>query len=373
MLRVGTSIDWNDKIALAMHTGNVGSRFRRHLADVASEHPNHILVNEVFIGDKRKDKTCKQLNLHKTGGYVKHKCFMKFEDQCQYKYLINSASIGYANKFKYLFLCQSLVLYIEEGMSHHEFYEYGLLPGVHYISVPSAKELPSTIEQLKKNDDYAKQIARNGMLRMASLDKTNVVKFVSIMLNEYAARQTFKVTRDPGAIEIKCEDDLWRHYGRDQHFISHFTTQNNRTCIGGVGKIQAPGWGGSYIGSKVRCVASHDLRTPAQPEACKAPYRGRVLHNSTNFRTMDSIIIYAVDSHQSLAGRDRPRSVLCGARSEIPCVYESARASSAYLVCVRCTAKFRCATYKTCTFCHRVLNSGGLSREGAFGHSVPRA
>ena len=72
---------------------------------------------------------------------------MTFEDQCSYKYLLNSASIGYANKFKYrlprllrplvssdlppdlrptsaistrcprsLLLCGSVVLYVRDGM-----------------------------------------------------------------------------------------------------------------------------------------------------------------------------------------------------------------------------------------------------------------
>ena len=38
---------------------------------------------------------------------------MTFTEQCSYKYLINSASIGYANKFKYLLLCGSVVLYVQ--------------------------------------------------------------------------------------------------------------------------------------------------------------------------------------------------------------------------------------------------------------------
>jgi hypothetical protein len=37
---------------------------------------------------------------------------MTFTDQCSYKYLLNSASIGYANKFKYLLLCGSVVIYV---------------------------------------------------------------------------------------------------------------------------------------------------------------------------------------------------------------------------------------------------------------------
>ena len=37
-----------------------------------------------------------------------------------------------------------------------------------------------------------------------------------------------------------------------------------------------PGWGGAYKGSKVRCVASHDQRRFAQPDACThyAPWLG---------------------------------------------------------------------------------------------------
>ena len=43
---------------------------------------------------------------------------MKFEDQCRFKYLLNSASIGYANKLKSLLLCGSVVLYVRDGMRH---------------------------------------------------------------------------------------------------------------------------------------------------------------------------------------------------------------------------------------------------------------
>ena len=38
-----------------------------------------------------------------------------------YKYLLNSASIGYANKLKSLLLCGSVVLYVRDGMRHKEF------------------------------------------------------------------------------------------------------------------------------------------------------------------------------------------------------------------------------------------------------------
>ena len=132
-------------------------------------------------------EVCHQIGCqsHTQGGFQQHKCFMPFRDQCGYKYLLNSASIGYAparsparspaackcslrrpllpqvrastlastliaidghrlpwianrlpidcqyiglpwiasfiryaNKFKSLLLCGSVVLYIREGMRH---------------------------------------------------------------------------------------------------------------------------------------------------------------------------------------------------------------------------------------------------------------
>ena len=75
-----------------------------------------MLVNELVIGDHGKIRnTCKQLGIHTKGGFQQHKCFMPFIDQCSYKYLLNSASIGYANKFKSLLLCGSVVLYVRGG------------------------------------------------------------------------------------------------------------------------------------------------------------------------------------------------------------------------------------------------------------------
>ena len=122
LVKAGGSVKWETKIELAMHTGNVGSPWRKVLAQEATKHPNEILVNELFIGDHGKIRsTCKELGLDRKGGFQQHKCFMKFEDQCGYKYLLNSASIGYANKFKYLLLCGSVVIYVNDGMSHKEY------------------------------------------------------------------------------------------------------------------------------------------------------------------------------------------------------------------------------------------------------------
>ena len=101
-------------------------------------------------------------------------------------------------------------------------------------------------------------------------------------------------------VRIECEDDLWRHYARDKFWLQLYLMHDNATCIHPPepgARLGPPGWGGAYAGSKVRsaaarrtlgahshsprratfliwqvrCVASHDLRTPAQPDACNAP------------------------------------------------------------------------------------------------------
>ena len=202
---------------------------------------------------------------------------MPFSDQCGYKYLLNSASIGYANKFKSLLLCGSVVIYVRDGMRHKEFYEYGLLSGVHYVSVDRAQDVPAMVRWLRENDAYAQAVAKAGRARMMALDVGGVTDFLAELLTQYASRQRFAVKPQPGAVRIECEDDLWRHYSLDRVWMSNYLMQDNSTCVhppAPGARLGPPGWGGSYAGSKPRCLASHDMGPKAQPDACnfKKPF-----------------------------------------------------------------------------------------------------
>ena len=56
-----------------MHTGNVGSPYRKLVAAAALKNPGTMLVNELFIGDHKKiTQTCRELGLDKTGGHQQH-------------------------------------------------------------------------------------------------------------------------------------------------------------------------------------------------------------------------------------------------------------------------------------------------------------
>ena len=273
LVEAGGKAAWESKIELAMHTGNVGSPFRKELVKVAAKSPDEMLVNELFIGDhKLIRKTCKALGLDRRGGFQQHKCYMKFEEQCEYKYLLNSASIGYANKFKSLLLCGSVVLYVRDGMRHKEFYEYGLVSGIHYVSVDKAEDVPAMVRWLRKNDDYARAVAQAGRARMSSLDVGALTDFMAEVFAQYAKRQAFQVRPQPGAVRIECEDDLWRHYALSRPWLDTYLMLDNATCVHPPAKgekLGPPGWGGAYRGSKPRCTASHDLAEIAQPHACE--------------------------------------------------------------------------------------------------------
>ena len=127
------------------------------------------------------------------------------------------------------------------------------------------------VRWLKQNDEYARAVALAGRARMATLDTNAVADFMAELLKQYAAKQTYRVTPARGSVQIACEDDLWRHYARDPHWMRNYLMEDNATCIRPIPPGTAlgpPGWGGAYAGSKPRCYASHDLNKIAQPEAC---------------------------------------------------------------------------------------------------------
>ena len=111
---------------------------------------------------------------------------------------------------------------------------------------------------------------------------------VTATAGRYAALQTFRPSVAKGAVPIRCEDDLWRHYARDPYWMQLYLMQDNATCTRPIAKLGPPGYGGAYAGSKPRCVASHDLRSFAQPDVCSSR-NGKPPHQpGTSFADFES-------------------------------------------------------------------------------------
>ena len=130
------------------------------------------------------------------------------------------------------------------------------------------------MEWLRKNDDYARAVALAGRARMSTLSIDAVADFMAELLTQYAKKQRFRVQPSPGAVQIACEDDLWRHYARDPFWLKAYIMEDNSTCITppAQASFAPPGYGGAYKGSKVRSSThtnSTILTTKLSSFACK--------------------------------------------------------------------------------------------------------
>ena len=71
-------------------------------------------------------------------------------------------------------------------MQHKEFYEYGLIPGVHYVSVDTAADVPAMVRYLQQHDSYARAVAAAGRARMSTLDGDGIASFYAELFKQYA-------------------------------------------------------------------------------------------------------------------------------------------------------------------------------------------
>ena len=274
LMEAGAKIPFEKKMPLAAFTGNTQAEPRQRLAEVARANPDTVFVNQVFKKSPTGERSCVDLGLADKGGLQEDKCALSFEEMCGYRYLVNVGSNGYANKLKSLFLCGSVVINVESSAPNKEFFEHQLLPGVHYVSVREATDVPRVVREMEENKSRARSIAAAGTRRMAAFNADAVYDYVATVLTEYASRMTFEPKRSPGSFEVSCEDDLYRHYDHDGG-MARFLTEDNSTCLdwGEEGAktaatIGAPGWGGSYDPDEGRipCEVANDVKEV--PDKC---------------------------------------------------------------------------------------------------------
>ena len=253
---------WENKISRAMFSGNCNQPAtspRPRLLKVAEAHPDLVFVNKIVAGSEESKRSCvndvfreEDALKFNTRGVLVDRCSFKMEDVCRYKYLINVSPGGsYAGRLKYLFLCGSVVLHVKYAGNVREFYEHGLEPEVHFVSVDNVEDIPAAVEALNADPAKARRIAEAGRARMSRMGQDAVRRYVRDMLVGYAALQRFVPKVGPKSVRIACEDDLHRRYGRED-----FVGEDNSTCAGGmVGDDTSvgPGFGGAFDGTNVPC------------------------------------------------------------------------------------------------------------------------
>lgn len=126
------------------------------------------------------------------------------EKHCHYKYLFNFRGVAASFRFKFLFLCKSLVFHV--GDEWTEFYYPSLVPWIHYIPVKSKStesELERLIHFFQRHDEIAMEIAEEGhkmIWHLLTMD--NVICYWKNLLTRYHSLLRFKPTLDSNLIDV---------------------------------------------------------------------------------------------------------------------------------------------------------------------------
>uniref|UniRef100_A0A023F7V1 Putative o-glucosyltransferase rumi n=1 Tax=Triatoma infestans TaxID=30076 RepID=A0A023F7V1_TRIIF len=88
---------------------------------------------------------------------------ISLEDHCKYKYLFNFRGVAASFRFKYLFLCRSLVIHV--GDEWKEFFYPSLKPWIHFVPLDknaTIEDYRKLLNFLNEEDNIAKSIALRG-------------------------------------------------------------------------------------------------------------------------------------------------------------------------------------------------------------------
>lgn len=129
---------------------------------------------------------------------------VSLEDHCKYKYLFNFRGVAASFRFKYLFLCQSLVFNV--GNEWVEFFYPALKPWVHYVPIKAGAkkhEIRNILNFFKNHDGLAQEIAKRGRdVIWEHLRNRDVLCYWKLLLKSYAKLLKFKPKLDGTETEI---------------------------------------------------------------------------------------------------------------------------------------------------------------------------
>ncbi|XP_073986092.1 O-glucosyltransferase rumi homolog [Rhodnius prolixus] len=130
---------------------------------------------------------------------------ISLEDHCQYKYLLNFRGVAASFRFKYLFLCKSLVIHV--GNEWKEFFYTALKPWVHYVPLDkyaTTTDYKKLLSFLNQEDSIAKSIALRGYRFVYNyLKMEDIFCYWRRLLLQYSKLLTFKPKFNKELILVK--------------------------------------------------------------------------------------------------------------------------------------------------------------------------
>ena len=198
LIQESNSMTWEDKFQTAYFRGTRTSDERDFLIRLNTNHPE--LVNATYIKHQSKhinDKTIELFGIQ-PGEPV------SLVDHCHYMYLINMKGVAASFRYKYLFLCNSLVFQINGNEEWKEMFYDAMIPWIHYIPIHHSSKIEEelTIEYFNSNQDQAKQISQNGYDFIKNhLRMDDIYLYWKELLLQYSKLVDYIPTRDMTFIE----------------------------------------------------------------------------------------------------------------------------------------------------------------------------
>ena len=118
---------WADKLNQVFFRGSRTDRSRDPLIRLGQTHPEQFDVALTASGSQKVNANAVADGLGPMAPQV------SMEDHCQYRHLFNFKGVAASFRYKYLFLCKSVVYQVTSEW--REFFYDELLPWVHYIPV----------------------------------------------------------------------------------------------------------------------------------------------------------------------------------------------------------------------------------------------
>jgi len=124
-------------------------------------------------------------------------------EHCKYKYLFNFRGIAASFRFKFLFMCRSLVFHVGEDWI--EFFYPAMRPWVHYIPLTvELTEVEEIMEFVKENDGVVRKIAERGAKFVEDhLNLRDVEDYWFKILKKYGKLAKWKPKRDWNFMKIE--------------------------------------------------------------------------------------------------------------------------------------------------------------------------
>lgn len=200
MLRAASAFEFAHRAPQAFWRGSDNGKYidaagqlqgkRRPLVALSQEHPFE--VNAKFT------RSTSPLGL------------VSLPDHCRYSYLVNVGGATYSARLKYLLLCGSAVVQVEDA--YFEFYQPLLTSGKHYLaSGPSKAALHDTLTHARAKPQRSASIGSAGQAFVTEcLRMADVYLYMRTMLEVYSAALSDPkaIRAAPGAVQIRSHAQI---------------------------------------------------------------------------------------------------------------------------------------------------------------------